>query len=242
MLDLTDRFPMRFDVERMTDEIRSLEATAWVGHYDPKVSDGWTSILLVSRNGLMDTPDSQRVGRSSQYRRTPIVDRLPYFRSVLDAFQCPQGRVRISRLLPGTSIRPHRDICREVANIAFGQVRLHIPIVTNDHVTLLVGQETLRLLPARLYYVDFARLHSVHNGGTEPRIHLILDLLVNDFLERVFPEPTPTERAERFLIRNTLPLVWPFFRAHFALRQWFQRSAPHASTSAGREPGRMPSR
>ena len=107
--------------------------------------------------------------------------------------------------------------------------------------TFLVGRETLRLLPARLYYVDFARLHSVHNGGTEPRIHMILDLLVNDFLERVFPEPTPTERAERFLIRNTLPLAWPLFRAHFALGQWFQRSAPQASTRVGREPGRVSS-
>ena len=106
MLDLTDRFPMCFDAERMADEIRSLEATTWVGHYDPKISDGWTSIPLVSRHGSMDTPDSQRVGRSSQYRRTPIVDRLPYFRSILDAFQCPQGRVRISRLLPGRPSGP----------------------------------------------------------------------------------------------------------------------------------------
>ncbi len=239
MLDLTDRFPMRFDVERMRDELRVLDATTWVGHYDPKISDGWTSIPLVSRDGSMDGPDSQRVGRPGQYQRTPVVDRLPYFRSILDAFQCPQGRVRISRLLPGSVIRPHRDICREAASIAFGQVRLHIPIVTNDRVMFLVGRETLRLQPGRLYYIDFTRLHSVRNDGTEPRIHLILDLRVNNFLERMFPQPTPWERAERLLVRSMLPPIWPLFRIHFALKQWSQ-AAPQAPANAAGEAGLVP--
>jgi hypothetical protein len=220
MIDLTERFPMRFDLERMIEEIRSIEMEHWLAHYDRKISDGWNAIPLVSCHGSMDGPDAQRVGRVGQYRRTPIVEQLPYFRCILDTFACPQGRVRISKLLPGAVIRPHRDICREAAGLAFGQVRLHLPIITNDRAILRVGRNELNLRPGRLYYVDFTRLHSVINGGTEPRIHLILDLQVNDFLERVFPEPTRRERAGRFLLRNTMPLIWPFYRVHFALKQW----------------------
>lgn len=233
MIDLTDRFPMPFDVERMKEELRSLEAENWLAHYDKKISNGWNAIPLVSRDGSMGGADAQRVGRFGRYRRTPIVEHLPYFRSILDAFPCPQGRVRISKLLPGAIIRPHRDICREAASIAFDQVRLHLPIVTNDRAILKVGRDELNLRPGRLYYVDFTRLHSVTNGGAEPRIHLILDLRVNDFLARLFPEPTPGERVERFLVRNTLPLIWPLFRVHFALKQWFQ-AAPAATSSWAR--------
>jgi hypothetical protein len=229
---------MRFDVERMREEIRSLEAGHWLAHYDRKISNGWNAIPLVSRDGSMGGADAQRVGRFGMYRRTPIVEHLPYFRSILDAFACPQGRVRISRLLPGAVIRPHRDICREAAGLAFGQVRLHLPIITNDRAILKVGRDELNLRPGRLYYVDFTRLHSVINGGTEPRIHLILDLQVDDFLERVFPESTHRERAERFFVRNTLPLIWPFFRVHFALKQRFSAAPPTSPAAAGRA-GRM---
>jgi hypothetical protein len=235
VLDLTDRFPMRFDVERLRDELRALETVTWLDHYDKKISDGWTAIPLVSRDGSMNAADAQRVGRLGRYQRTPITERLPYYRTVLDAFQCPQGRVRISRLLPRAVIRPHRDICREAANIAFGQVRLHLPIVTNDRVVFRVGGEELRLLPGRLYYIDFTKLHSVRNDGTEPRIHLILDLQVNDFLRRVFPQPSRGERVERLILRHTLPLVWPFFRIHFALKQLFLTAPVRGPADSARE-------
>jgi hypothetical protein len=235
MLDLTDRFPMRFDVERLKEEVRSLETATWLNHYDKSISNGWTAIPLVSRDGTMDDSNAQRVGRFGRYRRTPIIQSLPYFRAVLDAFECPQGRVRISRLQPGAVIRAHRDIGHEAASIAFGQVRLHLPIVTNDGVAFLVGGERLRLLPGRLYYVDFTRLHSVRNDGRTARIHLILDLQMNDFLRRMFPDPSRREQVERFLVRHTLPLVWPFFRVHFALKQYFQAALPELG--AGGEAG-----
>src|SRR5262245_33004430 len=100
MLDLTDRFPMRFDVERMKEELGLLEGASWLAHYDTKISNGWTAIPLVSQHGSLAGPDSQRAGPYVRYRRTPVVEGLPYFRAILDAFDCPQGRVRISKLLP----------------------------------------------------------------------------------------------------------------------------------------------
>jgi hypothetical protein len=68
--------------------------------------------------------------------------------------------------------------------------------------------------------------HSVYNDGDEDRIHLILDLKVNDFLRRVFPEPTPRERMEMLAARCTMPLLWPFFKIHFSLKQMFARVPP----------------
>jgi hypothetical protein len=219
MIDLTDRFPMRFEVDRMRKELENLEKSTWVDHYDRKISNGWTTLLLSTRDGTMDRPDSMRPGRWGRFKRTPVLEQLPYFGEVLDAFRCPVGRVRVSKLMPHSSIGEHRDIGREAAGIAYGQVRLHIPITTNDRVTFHVGREVFQLRAGRLYYLDFTKLHSVRNDGDEPRIHLILELRVNDFLWRVFPEPDFSERVQRFVLRHTMPLVWPFMQAKFAVKQ-----------------------
>ena len=208
VIDLTDRFPMRFDVARMKDELKALDNFRWVAHYDRALSDGWKAVPLVSRHGLLEGPEAQRYGDFSEYRRTPVVDRLPYFRSILDAFRCPQGRVRILRLMPGARIGVHRDIGEEVACLAFNQVRLHVPIITNDQVVFVVGGRRLHMEPGRLYYVNFSKLHHVRNDGSEARVHLVLDLKVNDFLRGVFPEVGLAERLEHVVVRHTLPLAW----------------------------------
>jgi hypothetical protein len=214
---------MKFDVGRLQEELRSLEGTAWIDHYDRKISNGWTTILLRSRDGTMDGPDSMRPGKFERFRYTPILERLPYFREVLDAFKCPMARARISKMLPHTFIGAHRDIGREAASLAFNQVRLHLPIVTNDKVRFVVGGEEFRLLPGRLYYLDFTKLHSVYNDGDADRVHLIVELQVNDFLRQLFPEPTARERLAMWTACWTMPVVWPFFRVHFGVKQLLAR-------------------
>jgi hypothetical protein len=219
MIDLTDRFPMRFDPGRMKRELDELETSPWVEHYDRKISNGWTTLLLSSRDGTMDRSDSMRPSWKSQFRRTPLVEHLPYFGEILDAFKCPTLRVRVSKLLPHAFIGEHRDIAREASAIAYNQVRLHIPITTNDGVRFHLGRDVFHLEPGRLYYLDFTKPHSVYNDGDEDRIHLILELRVNDFLRRVFPEPDFRERVKRVVLRNTMPAIWPFMQAHFTIKQ-----------------------
>src|SRR5437868_1947630 len=138
--DLTDRFPMKLDLEKMRSELASLEGGNWLSHYDKALADGWTTIALSTHDGTADNEESQRVGQWGKYKTTVYADKLPYMKSVLDAFQCPFGRVRIMKLMPGSIIRTHRDTYEEVSDYAFGQVRLHIPIVTNDKVVFTVDR------------------------------------------------------------------------------------------------------
>lgn len=212
-IDLTDRFPIQFDVARMREEYNLIKDENWLGHYDATLSRDWKAILLVSLNGEMVDEESQRGADDYDLmKRTPIVEKLPYFKEILDAFKCPQGRVRILKLAPGAGIGMHRDIRHEAANIAVGRVRLHIPIFTNDKVTFFVGGEKIKMQPGSLYYVNFSKLHYVRNDGDTDRLHLVLDLEVNEWLRNIFPEMSLFERAEAKVFKYFLPIQWDFLK------------------------------
>ena len=221
-LDLTDRFPMTFDVDRMRQEMRSAEAACgWQDHYDPALA-GWTALPLVARHGRMDGPESQRWGDVREFSRTPVVAQMPYFASILDAFKCPQGRVRVLRLKPGGTIAEHRDSGGEAAGYAYNKVRLHVPIDTNDKVVFRLAGGDARMLPGRLYYCDFTQPHSVYNGGSQPRVHFVLDLVMNPFLRGLFPRTTLGEKVHHWGLRRTMPVVWGGItaRANVSRRFW----------------------
>lgn len=208
-IDLTERCPIKFDVERMKADLNKLNDGGWLSHYDKGLSDGWRAILLVSKHGQMSGPESQRPSWDfSDFRRTPIVEELPYFREILDGMQCPQGRMRILKLAPGGGIGLHRDVGAEVGCLAFNQVRLHVPIITNPKVTFFVGGERIQMQPGRLYYVNFSKRHYVKNEGDTARYHLVMDVKVNDWLRKVFPETTAWEELEFAFARATWPTFW----------------------------------
>jgi hypothetical protein len=212
---------MKIDVERLTTELKLLEGGQWLSHYDEALADGWTTIPLSSHDGTADNAESQRVGHWGKYKTTKYIDQLPYFKAILEAFACPFGRVRIMKLMPGSIIKEHRDVYDEVSDYAFGQVRLHIPIVTNDKVEFTVDGKRIQMRAGRLYYVNFSKRHYVKNDGDEPRTHLVLDLQVNDSLRRIFPPITPWQRVEMAFARFALPLfLWNSLR----LRQQVKRA------------------
>lgn len=213
--DLTERFPMRFNLQRMKEELEILESKDWLSHYDVNLADGWTTIPLVTHDGSANNADSQRVGRWGEYKRTSYVKDLPYFSEILNAFKCPHGRIRIMKLMPGTEIRIHRDTFEEVSDYAFGQVRLHVPIVTNGKVVFTVAGKDYHLSAGRLHYVNFSKKHYVRNDGDEPRTHLVLDLKVNDFLRDVFPPLTSLQKLQCMFARVAYPIfVWVPIKLH----------------------------
>lgn len=213
LIDLTDAFPFKFDVERMKREVAEYNQSGWLDHYDPGLSTGWRAILLRSRHGRVDGAQAQRPeGNQEEFVKTPIAERMPYFNSIMDAFKCPQSRVRILKLAPGAKIGLHTDRWAECGCLAFDRVRLHVPIVTNDKVVFEVNGQLLKLRPGRLYYVNFSQAHQVRNDGDEDRLHLVMDMVVNDWLRQFFPKPSFAEKLEYKAVRYTYPFMW---RAHW---------------------------
>jgi mannose-6-phosphate isomerase-like protein (cupin superfamily) len=83
-------------------------------------------------------------------------------------------RASLVRLKAGAGIAEHRDMNYSLTH----SHRIHLPVVSNEGVQFTVGDETLNLKEGQLFEINNRRMHSVHNGGSEDRVHLILDFVL----------------------------------------------------------------
>lgn len=85
----------------------------------------------------------------------------------------PLGRVRLMYLPPRQSYSFHKDT----------EPRLHVAIVTNPAAFLMVDAGKSKMwrihIPAdgKVYNVDTTLMHTAINGGLQPRIHLVANIL-----------------------------------------------------------------
>jgi len=184
-------FGKKYDVDRLAIDLRAAEDAGHRHlHWSKDHDGGWSAIPLVSIDGCMDA-DSLRF-RPGAFKKTPILSHCPYFEEIVDSFKCVQKRIRLMRLEPGTNILRHTD---PGDAWALGEVRFHIPIVTHDDVQFFVDGERLKMLPGELWFCDFSRPHWVHNRSPIARVHLVLDLSVNQWLRSMFPSESFAEQV-----------------------------------------------
>ncbi len=123
---------------------------------------------------------------------TVLMEKCPYIKSILDEFKVEKKAVRLLNLKPGAVIKEHRDaeLCYEM-----GEARIHIPIMTNPEVEFYVDNERFERLPGSCWYMNFNLPHRINNFGKTDRVHLVFDVVVNDFIRQLF-ENAPPERKK----------------------------------------------
>jgi hypothetical protein len=203
------KFDRQYDVGRL---VADLEAARGVGkshlHFSGHYHDGgWSAIPLVSPGGRIDA-DGLRHEENGKYEKTPILKHCPYMEEIIDSFKCPKQRIRLMKLESGKNVLEHTD---PGDSWALGQARLHIPVVTHEDVHFILAGQRLIMKPGELWYCDFSKPHSVHNKSPIDRVHLVLDLEVNDWMRSIFPSETFKEKVDNFV-------YWGKFRGDEALR------------------------
>jgi len=173
------RLSLSFDAARLQSELQAL-AEPWEPHMNRGYYEGdWSGIAFRS-NSL---PHQRKIfidpSRPEDFVDTDALSRCPYMRESLAAFPCSRRAVRLLKLAPGAVIREHRDvgIC-----IDEEEARLHIPILTNDRTDFIVGGERVSMQPGECWYVNVDLPHSVVNGGETDRVHLVVDVAVDEWL------------------------------------------------------------
>jgi len=87
-------------------------------------------------------------------------------------------------LEPGATIHPHRDLTGAGLN---NRIRFHLPIVTNPDVDFRVSGDRVTMKPGDLWCLDTSYRHSVHNGGTESRVHIVVECDITPQLRQRLP-------------------------------------------------------
>lgn len=91
------------------------------------------------------------------------------------------GQVLYVNLPAGKVIDPHEDF----GSYLFYICRYHIPIITNPDVGFIVDEEIKFMKEGECWEINNNKMHSVFNKGNSDRIHLLIDIMPNKFLNRM---------------------------------------------------------
>lgn len=204
------RLERRYDLDRLRAELASLEALRWElqtanstdGARRESHNGRWRAVSLWGPDGSWEHTGAGP--RPERYRPTPLLDRLPYMRRLLDGLGGVKHSVRLLALEPGGRVAEHRDA---QVGFAWGLLRLHVPITTNPEVELWLDGQRLAWEPGWLWYADWSRPHSLHNGGDTTRVHLVIDVAIDDRLLALFPADVVARAEEEGLVRARAPVA-----------------------------------
>jgi hypothetical protein len=176
------KLALRFDAEAMRRDLSRLEASDWVDHFVPQNYEGTWSILPLRAAAGARHPIQMIYSDPScdAFVDTGLLARCEYLPQVLAAFQCPLHAVRLMKLTPGSTIKPHTD--HDLA-AEQGRVRLHIPIATNPDVDFQLNGEPVVMREGDCWYLRLSDTHAVANRGRTDRVHLVIDALVTPWLQ-----------------------------------------------------------
>jgi hypothetical protein len=179
----SSKLQISFSIEQLQKELAICENDLWTPHFNTNRYEGnWTSVSLRSQSGLINDITSFA---NTEYKNTNLLDRCHYFKEIIDWFQCEKEAVRLLRLGSGSEIKEHID---NDTSYEDGFFRIHIPIITNSEVFFYVDKKRVPMKMGECWYANFQLPHSVENKSSEPRIHLTLDCIRNDWSDKIFTE------------------------------------------------------
>ncbi|WP_205527334.1 aspartyl/asparaginyl beta-hydroxylase domain-containing protein [Solimonas sp. K1W22B-7] len=169
------RLPLRFDPARLAGELAALEARAWIDHFVSDHYQGrWCAIPLRIPAGTERQHPILQISShpgTTAYVDAPLLDRLPAFQEVLRGLGFPLAAARLMRLDPGAVVKPHSDPDLD----GQGHARIHIPVRTNPGVRFVLNGTPVVMRAGECWYLRLSDTHSLHNDGSEARVHLVVD-------------------------------------------------------------------
>jgi hypothetical protein len=157
------KLPLQFDAAALEREVRALPESAWVPH--PTGFEGNEAVRLVTAGGRA-TDDLDGEMAPTEHLRA-----MPYATQIMGEIGGVWGRSRLMGLRSGGEVPLHVDSHYYWRT----HWRIHIPVITNPAVEFSCGPETVHMKPGECWLFDSFRWHRVVNGGTEQRVHLVLD-------------------------------------------------------------------
>ncbi|MBB1485527.1 aspartyl/asparaginyl beta-hydroxylase domain-containing protein [Oceanospirillum sediminis] len=177
------QLPLVFDITQLNRDLATLTDKLWHSHINQQAHDGgWSALPLRSVGGSIEQIAVKETDQSL-YQDTEYLTHTPYFQQILSQFSCPLVSVRLMKLKAGEEIREHTDLDLGYES---GAVRLHIPITTHPDILFHIDQQPIHFGSGECWYMNADLPHRVINPTDTDRVHLVIDCLVNDWIEALF--------------------------------------------------------
>jgi aspartate beta-hydroxylase len=175
------------------DEVEASTGDAFAPVEEPLITQGrWDQVVLYE-GGRRQHEACARFPFTSQ-----VVERIP------EATTLSPGVVTLSRLDPGSHVRPH---CGRTN----AQLRVHLGLRVPPGAALRVGGELLNWQEGRCLVFDDSFEHEVWHEGDRPRLVLILDVL--------HPALSASDRARVLAERSTVEALVAGFLAEHGIKR-----------------------
>ncbi len=172
--------------------------------------DEWTAITLVNRP-LINRP----VGSNTNFadNATPLLNRMPSVRGLLERFATPVLGCYISRQPPRGRLVWHFD--NQALHLS--ECRLLVPIHAPPGARTLIGADAVAYPEGTAWTGDFSFPHQVDNDSDQQRIVLLIDAVSNDWARGLAPAALSDNAPLRHELAET---------AQNALLEWRTRRQP----------------
>lgn len=176
------RLPLLFDAGPLADEVSEIPSAAWTPHFNRAIYHGdWSGVALRSAGGKPSQlyPDPM----ADTYADTAVLASCPVLNNALARIECPLKAVRLLALGPRATITEH---CDYWLSFDEGEVRLHVPIITDRDVDFVLDGRPVVLGAGECWYLNFNLPHRVANRSSRRRVHLVVDCVVDEWLRGQF--------------------------------------------------------
>lgn len=189
------------DLEKIKKEyLNILKKEKFHSHFSGAFNGSWGAIGLITYGG---DPYTDMIQEGKKLLPTRLLNQSEYIKNLLNRIPGEKDRVRFMEVKPNTHVYWHYDNNESIDDLNFEQnARLHLPIITSKKVKLLLCNQNTQWEEGKLYYGDFSFPHSIYNGSNINRIHLIIDVKVNNELLKLFPKDFLDDIKKRKLIKK----------------------------------------
>lgn len=153
--------------KRLNDQTLTWKPVHEIGAYS---SPGWAAVHLMAKN-----------------ERLPDFEKFPELKAVVDFLKCNVVMMVFYKTVPGHRIHPHRDLS---GTLEVGRLRFHIPIITHPNCKFFVSKKHVPMKVGELWALNTSYLHAVENLSDVHRVHLVIQVEVNDWVRQMLPKHT----------------------------------------------------
>jgi hypothetical protein len=186
-----------FDISSLIEEVAKLD-TEYTNHYSNyNKGKSWSALSLrgyTKDPGFITKPvemnkkwQLEHVDEKFVMQDTELRKALPQVEQLLSKFPGELHRVRLMNLSPnGGELERHTDQVDPESGVQDGKLmRFHFPLATNESVVFSTwevdgSRKNVHMKVGECWYIDTRKPHQAINNGDTDRIHLVVDVEVNE--------------------------------------------------------------